>query len=546
VPVADPYRWLENDVREDSKVAAWVAQQNALTDSYLATLPGRATFEQRLRELFNFERFGVPRKEGNRYFYSRNTGLQNQNVLYVREGLNGTPRMLIDPNTWSQDGATALAEWEPSQDGRRVLYSVQEGGTDWRVVRVLDVDTGRVLPDEVKWVKFANVDWAKDGSGFYYSRFPEPKAAEQFQSLNENHTVYFHRLGTPQSQDRLIYADTARPKLSNVVQVSDDGRWLIVTSSEGTDERYDVTLIDVTRPGATPRKLVTGLQNQWDYVGNIGNTFYWSTNTEAPRLRIVSTDISRPGLEVRKLVAQDEATLGGASIVGRQLIASYLVDAKTEVRTFTLDGKPTGKVTLPGIGTASGFSGDPEDSETFFAFSSFNMPTTIYRYDSATGRHRPGRSRRSPSGPRIIPSASASTARRTGRGCRCSSSTGATSTCARPIRRFSTAMAASTRRCCRAFRRRGWRGWSKAASSRSPTSAAAANMARRGTMPAGSPSKQNVFDDFHRRGRISDPRRDHDQGQARHPGRLRTEGCSWVRSSTSGRTCSPRRCRRSA
>jgi prolyl oligopeptidase len=386
VQVADPYRWLENDVREDPKVAAWVAQQNALTDSYLATLPGRATFEQRMRELFNFERFGIPRKQGSRYFYTRNTGLQNQNVLYVREGLNGAPRMLIDPNAWSQDGATALAEWEPSEDGRRVLYSVQEGGTDWRVVRVLDVDTGKILTDEVKWVKFANLDWAKDGSGFYYSRFPEPKASQQFQSLNENHTVYFHQIGTPQSQDRLIYADPGRPKVSNVVQVSDDGKWLVVTSSEGTDERYDITLIDLTRPGAAPRKLVTGLQNQWDYIGNVGSTFYWATNTEAPRLRIVSTDISRPGLEVKQLIAENEATLGGASIVGNQLIASYLVDAKTEVRTFDLSGRQTGKVTLPGIGTAGGFSGDADDSETFFAFSSFNMPTTIYRYDSATGQ----------------------------------------------------------------------------------------------------------------------------------------------------------------
>ncbi len=387
--VADPYRWLENDVREDSKVAAWVAQQNALTNSYLATLPARAVFEQRLRELFDFERFGIPEKAGSRYFYSRNTGLQNQNVLYVREGLSGAPRMLIDPNTWSKDGATALAEWTPSEDGKRVLYSVQEGGTDWRVVRVLDVDTGRVMTDEVKWVKFANVDWAKDGSGFYYSRFPEPKAAEQFQSLNENHTVYFHKLGTPQAQDRLIYADTARPKVSNIVQVSDDGRWLVITSSEGTDERYDITLIDLTQPRATPRKLVTGMQNQWDYIGNVGNTFYWSTNTEAPRLRIVSTDISRPGLDVKQLVAQDEATLGGASIVGNRLIASYLVDAKTEVRTFSLDGKPMDKVTLPGIGTAGGFSGDATDTETFFAFSSFNMPTTIYRYDAASGQVTP-------------------------------------------------------------------------------------------------------------------------------------------------------------
>ena len=386
VAVPDPYRWLENDVRQDPKVAAWVAQQNALTSSYLATLTGRAVFEQRIRELYNYERFGIPEKKGNRYFYTRNSGLQNQNVLHVREGVNGTPRMLIDPNTWSADGATALAEWTPSEDGRRILYSIQEGGTDWRVVRVLDVDSGKVLPDEIKWVKFANIDWAKDGSGFFYSRFPEPQAAQQFQSLNENHVVYFHKLGTPQSQDRLIYADPARPKMSNVVQVSDDGRWLVITSSEGTDERYDITLIDLSQSKAQPRRLVTGLQNQWDYVGNVGSNFYWATNTDAPRLRIVSTDVSRPGLEVKQLVAEDEATLGGASIVGKQLIASYLVDAKTEVRTYTLEGKPAGKVALPGIGTASGFSGDSDDSETFFAFSSFNMPTTIYRYDSASGQ----------------------------------------------------------------------------------------------------------------------------------------------------------------
>jgi prolyl oligopeptidase len=293
--------------------------------------------------------------------------------------------MLVDPNTWSEDGATALAEWKPSKDGKQLLYSVQEGGTDWRVVRVLDVASGKVLPDEVKWVKFSALDWAKDGSGFYYSRFPEPKAAQQFQSLNENHSVYFHRVGTPQSEDRLVYADPARPKLSNVVQVSDNGRWLIVTSSEGTDERYDVTLIDLNQPKLEPRRLITGLRNQWDYAGNIGTNFYWVTNEGAPRLRIVSIDISTPGPQVKELVAEDEATLGGASIVGNRLIASYMVDARTEIRTFGLDGKPMGKVALPGIGSAGGFSGDSDDSETFFSFASFNMPTTIYRYDSLTG-----------------------------------------------------------------------------------------------------------------------------------------------------------------
>ncbi|HEY6916529.1 MAG TPA: prolyl oligopeptidase family serine peptidase [Allosphingosinicella sp.] len=385
VPVADPYRWLENDVREDPKVREWVTAQNKVTAAYLATLPGREALKARLTALYDYERYGIPEKAGGRYFYTRNDGLQNQSVLYVRDGLNGAPRMLIDPNTWAKDGATALAEWDASDDGKHVLYGIQEGGTDWRVLKVLDVDSGKVLPDEVKWVKFSNIDWAKDGSGFYYSRFPEPKAEQQFQSLNENHAVYFHKLGTPQAEDTLIFAQPDRPKLSNTAQVSDDGRWLIVTSSEGTDERYEVTLIDLKTPGAAPRRLIAGLENDWSYIGNKGTTFYWRTDKDAPRARIVATDVSKPGLEVKELVAEDKATLGGASMVGDRIIGSYLVDAKTEVRTFDLAGKRVGTVTLPGIGTAGGFSGDGSDSETFYSFASYNLPGAIYRYDSKTG-----------------------------------------------------------------------------------------------------------------------------------------------------------------
>jgi prolyl oligopeptidase len=406
--IADPYRWLEDDVRENPKVRQWVAEQNALTNSYLATLPGKAAFTRRMTELFAYERIGIPRRENGRYFYTRNTGLQNQNVLYMRQGLNGTPRMLIDPNTWSADGATALAEWLPSEDGRRVVYSVQEGGTDWRVLKVLDADTGKVLADEVRWAKFGNIDWAKDGSGFYYSRFPEPKASQQFQSLNENHAIYFHKLGTPQSQDRLIFSQPDRPKLSNVVEVSKDGRYLIVTSSEGTDERYDVTLIDLSPttcggaragtgptspiticPARAPQRFITGLENEWRYIGNEGTTFYWVTNRGAPRLRIVATDITRPVAEAREIVPEDAATLQDASIVGGRLIVSYLTDARTEVRTFEPTGKRIGTVALPGIGTAGGFSGDADDPETFFTYSSFNAPNTVYRYDARTNQVTP-------------------------------------------------------------------------------------------------------------------------------------------------------------
>jgi prolyl oligopeptidase len=383
--VADPYRWLENDVRQDPQVRQWVTEQNAVTEAYLATLSGRDAIRARMTELYDYERFTNPEKAGSRYFYTRNDGLQNQAVLYVRDGLDGAPRILIDPNTWSQDGATALAEWHPSEDGRFLLYSVQDGGTDWRIVRVLDVATGRPTQDEVRWVKFSNLEWAKDGSGFFYSRFPEPAGA-QFQALNQNQSVYFHRLGTPQGEDRLVYATPDHADYNNTAEVSEDGRWLIISSSRGTDARYEIILIDLTQPNASPRRLITGFEHDWSYLGNSGTNFYWSTNNGAPRQRIVATDISRAALLIREIVPEDRATLQGASIVGRQLVARYLVDAKSEVRTFSLAGERTGTLRLPGIGSVGGFRGDQSDSETFYSFASFNSPGAIFRYDSATGR----------------------------------------------------------------------------------------------------------------------------------------------------------------
>jgi len=390
VAVADPYRWLENDVREDDEVAAWVAAQNAVTDAYLAALPGRAQLEQRMTELYDYERIGTPYKKGGRYFYSRNDGLQNQSVLYVRDSIDGEGRVLIDPNGWSADGATALAEWVPSEDGSKLIYSIQDGGTDWRSVRVLDVATGKPLSDEVKWVKFSALDWAKDGSGFYYSRFPEPKAEGTFQSINTDQAVYFHRLGTPQSADVKLYATPAKPDLNHVAQVSDDGRWLIVTSSSGTDDRYELNLIDLASQDRTPRLLIPGFDNNWSYVGNRGSTFYFQTNQDAPLLRVVALDVSQAKPVAKTIIVEDVsgergATLDGVSLVGGKLIANYLVDAKTEVRVHNLDGSLVRTIALPGIGSAGGFAGDFDDDETFFAFTSFARPTTVYRYDVKTG-----------------------------------------------------------------------------------------------------------------------------------------------------------------
>lgn len=383
VDVADPYRWLEDDVRVNSKVAAWVADQNKVTDAYLATLPGREAFKARMTELYNYERFGLPTKAGTRYFYSRNDGLQPQSVLYVREGLAGEGRVLIDPNGWAKDGATALAEWNPSDDGKYLLYSVQDGGTDWRIVRVKDVATGQDTGDEIRWVKFSALDWAKDGSGFYYSRFPEPREGQAFQSLNENHAVYFHKLGTPQSADVLIHATPDKPKLNNSAVVTDDGKYVLVVSSEGTDERFGLTLHPAK--GGKAITLVDDFANNWEYVTNEGTRFTFVTNKGAPRQRLVSLDIKKPGA-LTELVGENEATLVGASRVGNRIILSYLGDAKSEARMVALDGKPIANIKLADIGSASGFGGKSNDPETFYSFSSYATPTTIYRLDTVTGK----------------------------------------------------------------------------------------------------------------------------------------------------------------
>ncbi|KQS01871.1 prolyl endopeptidase [Sphingomonas sp. Leaf357] len=388
VKVADPYRWLENDVRTDKEVAAWVASQNAVTNAYLATLPGRDIFKARMKQLLDYERFGVPTKKGGRYFYSRNSGLQNQAVLYVRDSLRGEGRVLIDPNLWAKDGATALAEWAPSNDGTKLAYAIQDGGTDWRTVKVLDVATGRQADDTIEWVKFSNLAWAKDGSGFYYSRFAAPAAGAKFQALNENQQVYFHKLGTPQSADTLIYATPENPKYGHQVQVTDDGKWLVITTTQGTDNRYQITVIDLTSPSPTPRTIVKGLENEWTLAGNVGGNFYWMTDQGAPRLKIVAMNLYARSATppIVDVVPEDKAVLESASLIGGKLIATYLVDVKSEVRRYSLDGKAEGKVPLPAIGSTSGFNGDGDDAETFFSFSSFNYPSWILRYDAKTNR----------------------------------------------------------------------------------------------------------------------------------------------------------------
>jgi prolyl oligopeptidase len=387
--IADPYRWLERDVRTDSEVADWVEAQNATTQAYLGSLKGRDALRARLKQLWDYERSGVPRKRGGRYFHTYNSGLQNQSVLMVRDDLKASPRLLLDPNGWSKDGATALDEWRPSNDGRFVLYSVQDGGSDWRTLRVIDATSGQVLPDEIRWVKFSTLAWDGRAEGFFYSRFPEPKQGAAFQQLNLHHQIYYHRLGTPQSEDRLIYATRGRPRLNHHAETTQDGRYLLVTSSEGTDERYEITLFDLSDPELKPRRLVRGFTNEWALAGSIGDRLYFRTNFQAARQRLVMLDVAQPRPRPVEVVPQGADTLVGASLVGSRLILAYLGDAKTEAVLYELDGRPVGPIKLPDIGTGAGFGGRAGDPETFFSFSSFATPSTIYRFDTSTGKMEP-------------------------------------------------------------------------------------------------------------------------------------------------------------
>jgi len=384
--VADPFRWLEDDVRESEAVASWVDAENKVTFAYLDTIAERPAIHSRMKELWDYERFSLPVKEGGRYFYSYNNGLQNQDVIYTLTELGAEPDLLIDPNTWSEDGTVALASYFPSPDGKHVAYLVQDGGSDWRVGKVMNVESGEELTDRLDWLKFTGLSWAGDSSGFYYSRYPATKEEEKFQSLNKDMMVYFHELGTPQEQDRIVFARPDQPDWGPRGTVTDDGKHLVITISVGTDDRYSIVHQDLTDPAAEPVMIIEGFDYDYTLVGNVGDDLYFRTNDGAPRNRLIVINPKQPGRDHwREIIAQSDDVLDGVSLVGGKIITTYMQDAKTVVKVMDPEGNQTGTVDLPGIGSAFGFGGKFDDAETFFAFSSFNSPTTISRLDVSTG-----------------------------------------------------------------------------------------------------------------------------------------------------------------
>ncbi len=485
VKVADPYRWLEDDVRTSHEVADWVAAENKVTERYLESIPQRATIRRRLTELWNFTQYGGARKAGGRYYYMKNDGLQNQPVLYVLDSLRGRPRVILDPNTWSKDGTIALAGAAFSDDGRYLAYCSAEAGSDWLRWRVLEIASAKLLGDELRWCKSPSASWSHDGQGFFYSRDERPKPGAEFQALNFNNRLCYHRVGTPQADDATVYFRPEHPQWQYDGTATEDGRYLVITTELGTDERYRITVKDLAKPDSAPIELIDNFEHEYSFVGNDGPTLYFKTDLNAPLGRLIAIDLGKPEpRNWQEIIPQTPDTLEAVSFVGDRFIASYLKNVQPLVRVFSRLGQFLHDVKLPGIGTAAGFGGKRTDNETFYTFSSFATPPTVYHYDVASGASSLFRSPEVKFDPAPSRWGRPSTRARTARACPCSSPIRRASRGTALPRRCCTAMAGSTFRCRRCSPSAAWRGWRWGACTRRRTSAAAANSATPGTRRA--------------------------------------------------------------
>lgn len=383
VAVPDPYRWLEDPQSDETQ--SWIEAQNQLTFGYLHHIPQRQAIHQRLTELWNYERYGTPFRRGDHYFYFKNDGLQNQSVLYTLPSLEAEPEVLLDPNTLSTDGTVALSDLAVSEDGAYLAYGLSQGGSDWVEWQVKEVATGQDLPDHLKWVKFSGAAWTHDHQGFFYSRYDEPAGAE-LEAVNYFQKLYYHRLGTPQSEDQLIYERPDQKEWGFSGGVSSDGRYLVISVWRGTDPQNLVFYKDLSQPESPVVELIAEFNAEYSFVDSEGSRFWFRTNCDAPQGRLIAIDLAQPdAAHWQTVIPESTDTLTRVSLLNHQFVATYLHQAHTAVTIHALSGERIRSVELPGIGSASGFGGRREDTETFYSFSSFTTPPTLYRYDLTTG-----------------------------------------------------------------------------------------------------------------------------------------------------------------
>ena len=394
VKVADPYRWLEN--LDSEETAAWVKAQNQVTFAFLEAIPERAALLDRLTRLWDYEKYGVPLLKGGRAFFAKNDGLQDQSPLYVIDSPHATeaaaPRKLLDPNTLSSDGTTALVGWAPSDDGKLLAYGLAVAGSDWMEWRVRDVETGADRDDHLKWIKFSGASWTPDGSGFYYSRYDEPKEGQALEEANYWHKLYFHRLGTPQAEDELVYHRPDEKEWFFGGGLTEDGRYLIISVSKGTDAKNLVFYRDVAAGGPIVELIAPPFEAEFRFVGNEGPRFWFKTTLDAPRGKLIAIDVTRPERAAwRTVIPEAPERLEGVSLLQDVFVATYLEDAHSAVRVFALDGTRLEDVELPGLGTVMGFGGERKDVETWYAFTGFSTPTEIWHWDVRTRKSTPWR-----------------------------------------------------------------------------------------------------------------------------------------------------------
>jgi prolyl oligopeptidase len=380
--IPDPYRWLETHTDE---VDQWIKAQNEVTQEYLGDIDFRDNIKARLTEIWNYPKYGAPFKEGGKYYFYKNDGLQNQSVLYVQETLESEPKVFFDPNKLSSDGTVALSAFSFSKDGKHVAVGTSSGGSDWNTYQVMDVATGKMLDDKLEWVKFSGPSWYKDG--FFYSRYDAPTEGNKLANKNEFHKVYYHKIGTPQSQDKLVYEDKAHALRNFYGQTTDDERFLILNASEGASGANALYYKDLADPKSTIKPIVSNFESEYNVVDNFGDKLLVMTNKNAPRYRLVLIDPKKPQEANWKTIVPESANvMQSVSTVGGRIIASYMKDATSQVVVYDQNGKQLNTVELPTLGTVSGFGGDQKDKETFFTFTSFTYPPTIYRYDVANNK----------------------------------------------------------------------------------------------------------------------------------------------------------------
>ena len=384
--VPDPYRWLEDDTSPETK--AWVEAQNKVTFAYLDKIPYRAQLTERLKRLYDYEKYSAPARKGDDFFFRKNDGLQNQSVLYIQKGIDGKPEVLIDPNTWSKDGTTILTVFAPSKDARLAVYGVSQGGSDWQQYNVLDLSTRQPLTDKIEWVKVSSAAWR--GSGFYYSRYPQPEKGKELSSANEDHQVFYHRVGTPQSEDELVYSDPKNPQRFHTVSTTEDERFLILNISDrGTGKQGNAIMVrDLSKPGATFTPLIPDItDDSYNVLENIRGELLVYTDNNAPNGRVVRINPANPApSNWVDIIAPKTEPIDGVGVAGGKIFVTYMKDVASKAYVHNLEGALENEIGLPGLGSVSGFGGNLDDKFVFYNYTSFTYPTTIFRYDISSRR----------------------------------------------------------------------------------------------------------------------------------------------------------------